>query len=562
MMGVRVATVTLGCAFIAGYLIAGQPSGEDAAVDLLIARFVDKMNREPKWAPAKWVSSDVDELLSGLNLRYGFWSDIDYNEANPSEWMLAHKHLGRTLELAKIWHTKGDRRCLEAVHRTLERWRATRYYNPNWWWLTVGIERYFSRIGLNLGNELTEAERKFFVEMANKPEPGFAKTGQNKVFIAENRMIAAILDHDMESARKFRNVLCEEVRVTDGEGIQRDWCYHQHGHQPQFANYGYAFLLSQSQTAEMFAGTALAYEPEKIGILFSLAEKGYQWIVWKGMVDVSALGRALLPSVQKEKADGIERAFASLVASGWKRPPDPIGFRSFDRSAYAIYRTDRWMASVRASTPGIIGVETTLNNDNIKGMSMADGALMVYSSGREYEDVFPLWKDWRMIPGVTGYLGRPTFKGDSRNEVDGYSAKMLETGGEVSLDFRREGLSAHKTWVFSPEGIVCEGRSIGATDSSFEVATCVENANAQPNAGVVYERTNESCFRNGNILYTIEAPRSSIKFSIEDRSGDFHEFMGGFPSRPHKGRLFSLLVLHGNIPKDASYRYRISFDEK
>ena len=33
---------------------------------------------------------------------------------------------------------------------------------------------------------------------------------------------------------------------------------------------------------------------------------------------------------------------------------------------------------------------------------MADGALMTYVTGHEYENALPLWDDWRMVPGVTG----------------------------------------------------------------------------------------------------------------------------------------------------------------
>ena len=34
----------------------------------------------------------------------------------------------------------------------------------------------------------------------------------------------------------------EELNVSEGEGIQSDWSYHQHGSQLQFGNYGLSYL--------------------------------------------------------------------------------------------------------------------------------------------------------------------------------------------------------------------------------------------------------------------------------------------------------------------------------
>lgn len=43
-----------------------------------------------------------------------------------------------------------------------------------------------------------------------------------------------------------------------------------------------------------------------------------------------------------------------------------------------------------------------VNEDNLKGFYMGDGATYIYRNGDEYLNVFPFW-DWRKIPGVTSY---------------------------------------------------------------------------------------------------------------------------------------------------------------
>jgi hypothetical protein len=191
-------------------------------------------------------------------------------------------------------------------------------------------------------------------------------------------------------------------------------------------------------------------------------------------------------------------------------------------------------------------------------MCMADGALMTHVTGREYENVFPLWDDWRMIPGVTGFLGKPTRREDSRNERDDIRAAAEGDGVHFAFTFSREGLTARKKWTFSPGGILCEGEGIAADDGEYEVATCVEHALAADNAGIVSRGCDVSRFRNGALLYTVHAPAEAICFEVAEREGDFSTFMLGVPPSPEKGRVFSLRILHGKAPRNASYRYEIA----
>ena len=163
-----------------------------------------------------------------------------------------------------------------------------------------------------------------------------------------------------------------------------------------------------------------------------------------------------------------------------------------------------------------------------------------------------------MIPGVTAYLGKPVVRKDSRNRRDDIRAGSAGDGGAFEFTFEREGLVAHKKWTFSPDGIACEGSGISASDGAYEVATCVEHAWAAPNAGVVERKDGVSRFRNGAFVYTVHAPKDAVSFELAEREGNFNTFMLAHEPTPVKGRVFSLRILHGKSPKDASYRYEIS----
>ena len=488
----------------------------------------------------------------------GSWPDIDYSDKTRSSWSLGAHLRTRLVALAADWRRTENRNSLAAAHRALGFWLRHRFDNPNWWWNVIGVPMSIGNAALLMGDEVTDGERKGVIEIMTVQEPDFAKTGQNFAWMASNRLRRGLLAHDVQAVQEALDDMLKMVRLGEAEGIQPDWCFHQHGAQPQFGNYGLSFLCSQSSLAVILAGSDFPYPPEKFALIGKLASDGYSWICWKGMMDVAAIGRQLQRDAQRKKAAAVEAAFGDLEKAGWRPPAPRVGFRYFDRSAYAVYRAQGFMASVRASTPKIIGVETWINEDNAKGMCMADGALMTYVTGREYENVFPLWDDWRMIPGVTGYLGKPTLRKDSRNERDDIRASAEGDGGRFEFTFSREGLTARKKWTFFPRGIFCEGTEISTDDSEYEVATCVEHALAADNAGVVSWGRDASQFRNGALLYTVHAPEEAIRFEVVEREGNFNSFMLGDPSSPTKGRVFSLRILHGKAPKNASYRYEIT----
>ena len=539
--------------FAAAIFLAPAILSAGGGVDRLVSRYAD-------------ATAAVQDISGVAKYRAtispdGAWPDIDYSSQLRSKWPTATKHLkGRLDALAADWHRNRNRASLDAAHLALRFWISRRFTNPNWWWNIIGVPMYIGEAALMMDAELTDEERRGVIEIMSVKEPT-TMNGQNLAWIAENRLRKGLLARDEGTVREALAVITGVVRIGDRAGIQEDWCFHQHGAQPQFGNYGLSFLSSQSRLAAILADTDFTYPPEKLELVRSLASEGYSWIVWNGMMDVSALGRQLFRNAQRNRANAVMGAFANLEKTGWRRPSARVGFRYFHKSAYAVYRAAGFMASIRASTPSIIGVETWINEDNTKGMCMADGALMTYVTGREYENVFPLWDDWRMIPGVTAYLGKPVHRQNSRNKRDDIRAAADGDGGAFEFTFSREGLVARKKWTFSPDGIVCEGSGISANDGTYEVATCVEHSRAAGNAGVVYRREGESRFRNGALVYTIHAPKDAIRFEVAERRGSFSTFMLSQPFDPEKGRVFSLRILHGKKPQDAAYRYEITLAE-
>jgi len=131
-----------------------------------------------------------------------------------------------------------------------------------------------------------------------------------------------------------------------------------------------------------------------------------------------------------------------------------------------------------------------------------------------------------------------------------------ETNGAavVEMELRREGLHVYKSWRFTAESILCEGRGIESADPR-EVVTTVEQAIAAPGAEIMPHDGRFLRAINGAVGYVVEAPAEAVRAAVEERKGDYRSFNLRQPSHPVKARVFSVVVSHGRSPKGAGYRY-------
>lgn len=504
------------------------------------------------------IDTVCEEDIISLQKPDGSWADIDYLQRERSRWPAATLHLGRLNALVRQWRRSQSADAAHAVHLSLDFWLKNDFVNPNWWWNDIGVPQLLGRTLLLFEDELTDYERTNGISRLARTQSLGLMTGQNRLWIADIHFQRALLIGDSALLELSAKTETGEICISSGEGIREDWIFHQHGCQPQMGNYGLSFVESMTLLDDFLANTSYAINDEQHLILENLLSFGYEWIIWNGYLDVASIGRQFYPKAQEYKAATVIKSMKRFWKEDFERRPQKTGFRYFEKSAFAVYRTDKWMVSVKAATPEIVGVETWVNEDNIKGENFADGSLFFYVTGREYADIFPLWEDWDLLPGITSYSGRSPVRGraanDNRNVVSGC---RTDNGGIFELKLDRRGLKADKTWKFSNEGVICEGSCI-TSQASEEVVTCVEFALAAENAAVVLESDDKFVAVNGQVRYEIEAPCGSVRCRIEEREGDFKSIMGAIPSTPVKAKVFILTISHGVKPVNASYRYRIS----
>lgn len=444
-----------------------------AAIDVLLMQLYLSVQLPPE---------EVSRVMGLFDYDAGQWKDINYADRSRGGWDVT-LHVTRIYALAKSYRWEGSPyhnspELSRLLHRAAAWWFENRPINPNWWHNDIGVPKKLTAAMLLLRDELSEEEMQGTLCVLERSR--FGRTGQNKAWLAGNQMMKALLIEDTALAEEARRQIAEEIYITEDEGIQPDWSFHQHGPQMQFGNYGLAYAEGVSFWARVLNGTALSFSPEQVDILENFIFNGLCWTVWKGFMDPNACGRQLHIDGCRGKAYSCAVAIENMAAMG--RPEsgklrhvalqnlqpelygnELVGAMYYPRSDFGIFRTENWYASVRMQSERTIGYEFT-NAENQKSQFSADGVLLLMQSGREYENIFPLW-DWRMLPGVTAYYDGSAFRNDdSREDKQNNSLHVGGLAGNgvmtTTMEVERHGLHALKSDFFFDDMIICLGSDI------------------------------------------------------------------------------------------------------
>ena len=440
--------------------------------------------------------AEVRRLL-GLFDAGGFWTDIDYDDRTRGRWQPS-LHLTRMYALAKLyadpasaWH--GDGRIGGLLHKGLTYWYAKKPSSLNWWHGEIGVPKKLAAILLMIRGELSGPELEQGLRIIERSR--FGRTGQNKVWLAGNNLMRGLLTDDEALVAEARDQIAEEIVVTDGEGIQDDWSFHQHGPQIQFGNYGLAYAEGLSFWLRVLDGTPYMFSDAQCAVIEKLMREGICRSIWRGVMDPSFCGRQVFIDSGPGKASSaavaaeniaalkrpgyrVFRRFAKRILEPENRSDGLRGPRYYDRSDCGIYRTATWYASIRMHSDRTIGFEFT-NRENTLANFSADGALLFMQHGREYDNIFAHW-DWRMVPGTTAYDDGAPLKCD--NSVEARKNRSGHVGGLASgdvlcttMEIERDGLHALKSAFFFGDLVVALGADIRSSDARiFRITTALD----------------------------------------------------------------------------------------
>ena len=522
-----------------------------------------------------WDHEEAVKALSSLQ-KDGSWQDIDYADQNRSSWR-SSVHLTRLQTMAAAWSCPGtslyhSEELGEGIQKGLTFWTKEKRTAANWWWNDIFVPMTLGQISL-LASGLFRESTLLKGILPYLEQAKFGMTGQNRIWLAQGVMYRALLLGDEDLLDKVHKEFLAEIVYGKTEGIRRDGAFHQHGPQLQFGNYGLSYLESIAVLMTCLAGSRWALT--RIVPFRDYILNGLKWVVWKEVMDITAMGRQVWKDTQLDKTKRFYAAIALLVkadpafAAAYKKAP--LGNRMFFSSDYMVHRMKDFYASFRATSRHTFAVETYVNDDNLLGKYLSDGVMQVMLTGEEYLNIASCWS-WTRLPGTT-LPDTPRYtKEESRQrglvtssneppEVTHCTFRRLQgeslfTGG-VS-DGKKYGAMVHvmdldqvkakKAVFFAGDMILALGCGI-TSSSPFPVATTVEQNLLR---GEV--RKGEDWFYHNHIGY---AGKNMTLFTGKCQ-GDWKPTWGGYKeSFPDEKEIFRLTIEHGMMCENDSYEYKI-----
>ncbi len=521
----------------------------------------------------------------------GTFAGIDYKDGNRSAWQVGNQ-LIYALDMARAWAKIGHPfyhhpELGEGIQKAVGWWAKNRPQSSNWWYNDMFTPQKVTETMLLTPELFPEGpEREAALAITRQAVFLHRYTGNNRVFIAANVFKRAILERNERALNAAAGALSEEIAMaptTDKTawafgGIRADGCYHQHGPQIQFGNYGGEFFSNIGYWANIWKGTWWELNAEQWNIMRHLSFDGFRWVLWKGDMDLLACGRQLGRDAARKKGARAIAAFRDLrnADPGGKAPYDAVldgnefsGNRHFWNSDYMVHRRPGWYSAVRMNSVRVRPLEDDTNWDNALGRYLSDGGCLIYRSGEEYRDITGCW-DWTRLPGTTlpktpvytpEESAKIGLKSGGRPPRWTHSKKWRQIGttaftGGVSDGLRGvavysmdiDQVEAKKGYFFDTDAIYQLGSDISAA-SSHEVATTVNSCLL---TGKVEQ--GENCFRHDGVGYR----GKGMKLAIEEREGDWRYLEGGLQNPVMvKKNLFTLLIDHGVKPEKASYEFAI-----
>lgn len=514
----------------------------------------------------------------------GHWEEVNYEGTATTSWEPA-QHLNRLITLTQAWFSPEsplhhNAELEKQINTALDYWL---HKDPRrkWWWDAIGAPGMLSKIMLMRDGHLSDFQMTKGGQNLERAILG--TTGQNLVWQAEITARRAVLQRDAELLQRAFQLIASEIHISDDEGIQADFSFHQHKQVIYNHGYGAGFTRDNVRLANLTAETAFAYAPDKIELLSHYILDGSQWLSHNGQGDFGARGREIaVPRRGRRSAEylgpaaegmlalptGQEEEFQALADRVAGRPAPPlIGNKHFYRSDMMVHHRDNWYASARMystrvfNTDGLSGTD-----DGLLSHYLAEGATCFMQHGNEYAALYPVW-DWQRIPGTTVTL-EPHMPGEPKRQGESAFAGGVSDGtiGVAAFELKRETLSGRKAWFFFSDMVVCLGADISNT-AEYDVVTTVNQCRLM---GAVTRSKNSvsETFPEGEATQNLHwvhhdgigyvfPKENQVTLTTGTRTGKWTRISAQRSDQPVTDSVFSLEIPHGANPKGKGYAYAV-----
>ena len=564
----RIGTVALALSLVPTTGRAAEPAAD---VRTVCNRLLQPLLQPPP--PA-----DVAAALRNLRPDGG-WSDIDYGSKLVSAWPLT-EHLARLEVLARAGRSNPAAHA--AATRALAFWLDHDFTNPNWFWNQIGVPSRLAPTLLLMWDQMSPPQHDVAIKILSRAK--IEQSGTNLVWLSMVVAQRGILQNDPALVAKAYGRIAQEIHpsATQSGGPQPDDSFMYHGPLLYSWGYGIAFLHDNIDLAVLLEGTTFAVPPAKVALLRDWTLDGAQWMTRADMNDFGADGREIARMHHSAKDlvamgtellslhPGREPELRAMVARASQAPHAPplVGNKQYWRADLMAHHRPGYYASARMYSARTKNTES-INGENLYGSDLAEGTNVLMRTGREYDDIFPLW-DWQRVPGTT-VEQLPDFAPD--HKAIEHKTPATFVGGASDGDHGVSGgelvrgtLRCHKAWFFFDDEYVCLGAGLSC-DGDHPVATTLDQRFLN---GPVLAKT------AGTVRTVPDGPQSlaAVTWLLHDGVG--YVFPTPTPvglndgpraaswgtinladagSPPVHGDVFEAHIDHGPRPADAGYAY-------
>ena len=572
--------------FTLSSLTKGQDNGDIVIVkQKLVELSIGRMYR-----PEDYTTMKMSEIFK----RYkpgGYWQDINYNDSNPAQWAPG-RHWERLFELTYLYRQKNspyyqNKQLFDEIKNGIAFWLKTRPVSSNYWWNSIGIPLAMGKVLVLLEKDLPPAMLADAVVLMNlgvKPNyydyHGVA-TGQNLLWLAYVHLYTSCLSSDEVGIKRAFGAVSNEICVSEAEGIQPDYSFHQHGPQLYSFGYGREFTRSAAQFAYLAQGTSCQFTKEKAAVISHYILDGQQWMTRNGFLEYTAMGREISrgPVGKSSILGGIELmrkidtsrqaeydAMYQQLKTG-KRDNPLLGNRYFYRSDLMVNQRKSYYFSVKGTSDRIIGSESG-NGENLRGVYQGAGTYYLVKRGNEYEGVFPLW-NWRQVPGSLceqDTTTLPLFNWGSGTKgvtsfVYGVSDGLY---GCFAYDYQKEHVIAKRAWFCFDREIICMAAGIhfsSTNDLNQNINQCFSSGDIFVNGKVLTEplvngRTINRVYQD-SVAYILTPSSYEVALQNSVKKGSWREINQSGSANIVTGKVFSLNINLGKKVNNGSLSYAI-----
>ena len=391
-----------------------------------------------------------------------------------------------------------------------------------------------------------------------------------------------------------------ETAVTSG--LNPDYSFFQHYKQVYTQQYGGGWAHDLVAFANYLKGTTYAMSQTQLDTIYNYAHGSYYAAARGTYKDFSLNGREI-SIINNNIVDSTIAELGALVdgnsshvtayqldkANCETSSPNYTGdtlHTHYFNADYTLHKRPNYNFSVR-SVSTRTNMDESLNNQNLLGTFLAQGATCIMVHGNEYNNTFANW-NWNYVPGVT--MSDSLSGGVSvtqRNPNSGaYDTGYTKFVGGVSdgkygastLSLNYNQVTGNKSWFFFDSAVVCLGANIQSPKTGMNIVTSVNQAVI--NGPIYYNNT------SGGSYSTFTPPTDANPATVTGTNiySVFHDSIGYFfptgnnvtikqdsvygnwtnvdslftSSTPDTTDMFLLSINHGTTPSNASYEYIVA----